>query len=77
MNLKEYQELMKLMDGVTSRTSYLPKLFGTRYPSGPQIDLQIAKKKALRDIDAAWEKFKQRAIELNAWNDETKQNPLI
>jgi hypothetical protein len=77
LNLKEYQELMTLLDGVTSRTSYLPKLFGTRYPSGQQVDLQIAQKKALRDIDTSWEKFKQRAKELNAWNDEAKQNPLI
>ncbi len=77
MTIKEYQELMSLLDSVTSRTSYLPKLFGTRYPSGSQIDLQIAQKKALRDIDAAWDKFKKRARELNAWDDEAKQKPMM
>lgn len=77
MNLKEYQELMKLLNDVTSRTAYLPKLFPTRLPASPQIDFEIAQKKAFRDIDAAWDKFKQKARELNAWTDEAKQNQLI
>ena len=74
MNIKEYQELMKMLNDVTSRTTYLPKLFPTKLPTGSQIDLEIAQKRALRDIDAYWDKFKQRARELNAWTDEAKQD---
>ena len=74
MNLKEYQELMKLLNDATSRAVYLPKLFPTKYPAGPQVDFEIAQKKAILDIDATWDKFKQRAKELNAWTDEAKQD---
>ncbi len=77
MNIKEYQELMKLMNDVTSRATYLPKLFPNKFPSGLQIDFEIAQKKAIRDIDVCWDKFKQRAKELNAWNDEVRQDPLM
>lgn len=77
MNIKEYQDLMKLLNDVTTRTTYLPKLFPTKLPSSPQIDFEIAQKKAIRDIDACWDKFKQRAKDLNAWTDEPKQNPLM
>ncbi len=77
MTIREYQELMKLLSDATSKANYLPKLFPARPPSGPEVDLQIAQKKAFRDLDASWDKFKQRAKELNAWNDEAKQNPLI
>jgi hypothetical protein len=76
MNFKEYQELMKLMNDVTSKTAYLSKLFG-QPPATPRIELQLAQKKALRDIDSAWDTFKQKAKDLNSWTEETKQNPLI
>lgn len=77
MTSKEYQELMKLLNDFTSKASYLPKLLPSRLPATPTFEFQIAQKKAFRDIDAAWDKFKQRAKELNSWNDETKQNPLM
>ena len=73
MNLKEYMELMQLLNNVKDRVTYLPKLFPNRPPLTPQVDFELAQKKAMQDIDEAWDKFKQRAKDLNAWTDETRQ----
>ena len=73
MNLKEYQELMQLLNNVRDRVAYLPKLFPNRPPATLQVDLELAQKKAIWDIDQAWDKFKQRTKALGAWIDEAKQ----
>lgn len=74
MNQKEYQELMQLLKNVTDRAAFLSKLIPSKPPYTPQIDLGLAQKKALKDIDEAWDKFKQKAKTLNAWTDESRQS---
>ncbi len=73
MNQKEYQELMQLLNNVKDRLVYIAKLFPNRPPATAQVDFELAQKKAIKDIDEAWDKFKQRAKALNAWTDETRQ----
>lgn len=73
MNLKEYMELMQLLNNVKDRLVYIAKLFPNRPPSTAQVEFELAQKRAIKDIDEAWNTFKQRAKEMNAWTDETRQ----
>ena len=73
MILKEYLELMQLLNNVKDRAVYVGKLFPTS-PATTQIDFELAQKKSLKEIDEAWDKFKQRAKSLNAWTDEARQS---
>ena len=75
MILKEYLELMQMLNNVKDRVVYVGKLFPA-YPATPQIDFELAQKKALKEIDESWDKFKQRAKELNAWTHEATQGQL-
>ncbi len=75
MILKEYLELMQLLNNVKDRVVYVGKLFPA-YPATTQIDFELAQKKALKEIDESWDKFKQRAKVLNAWTNEATQGQL-
>jgi hypothetical protein len=73
MNQKEYQELMVSLKSVTDRAGFLSKLIPAIPPYTPQVDLGLAQKNALKDLDETWDKFKLKAKALNAWADDPKQ----
>jgi hypothetical protein len=61
MTLKDFEELVELQGELRKRIATLTELFHQGVPLSPEIEFTPEQKKAIKDVDQAWDKFRQKA----------------
>ena len=61
MTWKDFEELMELLGDLRSKMAILAQLFLGGVPVAPEVEFTLEQRKAIKDADKAWERFRQKA----------------
>ncbi|MBE9512947.1 MAG: hypothetical protein IMY77_02680 [Chloroflexi bacterium] len=66
---EDFKELVQLRSSLSDKVAKLAKLFPGGTPATAEAEFTPEQKRAIRDADEAWEKFRQKAKELGGYVD--------
>jgi len=69
MTFADYEDLVILQKRFVEKMNILTQMFPASIPSSPEIEFTEEQKTAMKDVDASWEKFRNKMREMGGLVD--------